>query len=99
MPGGRLPLQADLSALRVHDRLLGRDLRMSNQNDKPGRITFAEEETQGARIKVVGEGVGGVCTDSRMIASALQRPEFIPVNDDPQDLLAHRSPILIQISL
>jgi hypothetical protein len=27
---------------------------MTNHDDGPGRITFAEEDTQGARIKVVG---------------------------------------------
>src|SRR6266496_2191184 len=97
MPGGRLPLQADLSALRVHDRLLGRDLRMSNQNDKPGRITFAEEETQGARIKVVGVGGGGGNAVSRMIASGLQGVEFIAINTDLQALRANRAPIKIQI--
>src|SRR6058998_1144244 len=97
MPGGRLPLQADLSALRVHDRLLERDLRMSNQNDKPGRITFAEEETQGARIKVVGVGGGGGNAISRMIASGLQGVEFIAINTDLQALRTNRAPVKIQI--
>src|SRR6266704_3652009 len=97
IPGGRLPLQADLPALRVHDRLLGRDLRMSNQNDKPGRITFAEEETQGARIKVVGVGGGGGNAISRMIASGLQGVEFIAINTDLQALKSNRAPVKIQI--
>src|SRR6266581_1401052 len=97
MPGGRLPLQADLSALRVHDRLLGRILRMSKENDKPGRTTFAEEETQGARIKVVGVGGGGGNAVSRMIASGLQGVEFIAINTDLQALKSNRAPIKIQI--
>ena len=32
---------------------------MTNQTDKPGRISFADEEAGGARIKVVGVGGGG----------------------------------------
>jgi len=70
---------------------------MSNQNDKPGRITFAEEETQGARIKVVGVGGGGGNAVSRMIASGLQGVEFIAINTDLQALRANRAPIKIQI--
>ena len=45
---------------------------MTQRNDKTSRITFAEEETQGARIKVVGVGGGGGNAISRMIASGLQ---------------------------
>jgi len=70
---------------------------MSNHNDKPGRITFAEEETQGARIKVVGVGGGGGNAVSRMIASGLQGVEFIAINTDLQALRANRAPIKIQI--
>jgi cell division protein FtsZ len=70
---------------------------MSNQNDKPGRITFAEEDTQGARIKVVGVGGGGGNAVSRMIASGLQGVEFIAINSDLQALRANRAPIKIQI--
>ena len=37
---------------------------MTNHNDAPGRITFADEEARGARIKVVGVG-GAAATPSR----------------------------------
>jgi len=70
---------------------------MTKENDKPGRITFAEEDTQGARIKVVGVGGGGGNAVSRMIASGLQGVEFIAINSDLQALRANRAPIKIQI--
>ncbi|HEY7514392.1 MAG TPA: cell division protein FtsZ [Vicinamibacteria bacterium] len=70
---------------------------MSHQNDKTSRITFAEEETQGARIKVVGVGGGGGNAVSRMIASGLQGVEFIAINTDLQALRANRAPVKIQI--
>ncbi|MFI5377534.1 MAG: cell division protein FtsZ, partial [Candidatus Rokuibacteriota bacterium] len=70
---------------------------MSNQNDRPGRIQFAEEELHGARIKVVGVGGGGGNAISRMIASGLQGVEFIAVNTDLQALRANRAPVKIQV--
>jgi cell division protein FtsZ len=70
---------------------------MTQQNDKTSRITFAEEETQGARIKVVGVGGGGGNAVSRMIASGLQGVEFIAINTDLQALRANRAPVKIQI--
>ncbi len=70
---------------------------MSKQNDRPGRITFADDETHGARIKVVGVGGGGGNAVSRMIASGLQGVEFIAINTDLQALRANRAPVKIQI--
>jgi cell division protein FtsZ len=70
---------------------------MTNQNDAPGRITFADEEARGARIKVVGVGGGGGNAVSRMIASGLQGVEFIAVNTDLQALRSNRAPIKLQI--
>ena len=70
---------------------------MSKENDRPGRIQFAEEEVHGARIKVVGVGGGGGNAVSRMIASGLQGVEFIAVNTDLQALRANRAPIKIQV--
>jgi cell division protein FtsZ len=70
---------------------------MTEMNDKPGRITFAEEETRGARIKVVGVGGGGGNAISRMIASGLSGVEFIAVNSDMQALRSNRAPVKIQI--
>ena len=68
---------------------------MANHNDT--RITFAEEEARGARIKVVGVGGGGGNAVSRMIASGLQGIEFIAVNSDLQALRGNRAPVKIQI--
>ena len=70
---------------------------MGKENDRPGRIQFAEEEVHGARIKVVGVGGGGGNAVSRMIASGLQGVEFIAVNTDLQALRANRAPVKIQI--
>jgi cell division protein FtsZ len=70
---------------------------MTRENDGPGRIVFAEEEAQGARIKVVGVGGGGGNALSRMIASGLQGIEFIAVNTDLQALRSNRAPTKIQI--
>ena len=70
---------------------------MTRENDRPGRIQFAEEEVQGARIKVVGVGGGGGNAISRMMASGLQGIEFIAVNTDLQALRANRAPVKIQV--
>ncbi len=70
---------------------------MTNQNDAPGRIQFADEDPQGARIKVVGVGGGGGNALSRMIASGLQGIEFIAVNTDLQALRGNRAPVKIQV--
>src|SRR5262245_30383300 len=61
------------------------------------RISFADDETRGARIKVVGVGGGGGNAISRMIASGLQGVEFIAINTDLQALRANRAPVKIQI--
>jgi cell division protein FtsZ len=70
---------------------------MTMHDDKPGRITFADDETRGARIKVVGVGGGGGNAISRMIASGLQGVEFIAINTDLQALRANRAPVKIQV--
>ena len=70
---------------------------MTNQTDKPSRITFADDDANGARIKVVGVGGGGGNAIARMIASGLSGVEFIAVNTDLQALRANRAPIKIQI--
>jgi len=70
---------------------------MTQQTATPTRITFAEEDSRSARIKVVGVGGGGGNAVGRMIASGLSGVEFIAVNTDMQALKANRSPIKIQI--
>jgi cell division protein FtsZ len=67
---------------------------MTSENN---RITFADDETRGARIKVVGVGGGGGNALSRMIALGLQGVEFIAINTDLQALRANRAPVKIQI--
>jgi len=61
------------------------------------RISFVDDETRGARIKVVGVGGGGGNALSRMIAAGLQGIEFIAVNTDMQALRINRAPVKIQI--
>jgi len=69
---------------------------MSQSIEGP-RIAFADDETRGARIKVVGVGGGGGNALSRMIASGLQGVEFIAINSDLQALRANRATVKIQI--
>ena len=70
---------------------------MVKENDGASRITFADDECRGARIKVVGVGGGGGNAIGRMIASGLQGVEFIAINTDLQALKANRAPVKIQI--
>jgi cell division protein FtsZ len=70
---------------------------MTNQNEVPARITFAEDEARAARIKVVGVGGGGGNAVSRMVSAGLQGIEFIAVNTDLQALRSNRAPVKIQI--
>jgi cell division protein FtsZ len=69
---------------------------MSQSNEGP-RIAFADDETRGAHIKVVGVGGGGGNALSRMIASGVQGVEFIAINSDLQALRSNRAPVKIQI--
>jgi len=70
---------------------------MSREKDGASRITFADDESRGAHIKVVGVGGGGGNAIGRMIASGLQGIEFIAINTDLQALRANRAPVKIQI--
>jgi len=70
---------------------------MSQRSDGGHRITFADDEARGARIKVVGVGGGGGNAVGRMIASGLQGVEFIAINTDLQALRANRAPVKIQV--
>jgi cell division protein FtsZ len=69
---------------------------MTNQNEGT-RISFADDESRAALIKVVGVGGGGGNAVSRMIASGLLGVEFIAVNTDLQALRSNRAPLKIQI--
>ena len=70
---------------------------MVKENEAANRITFADEESRGARIKVVGVGGGGGNAISRMIASGLQGVEYIAINTDLQALKSNRAPVKLQI--
>jgi cell division protein FtsZ len=66
-------------------------------HESAGRITFAEEDVRGARIKVVGVGGGGGNAISRMMAAGVQGVEFIAINTDRQALRDNKAPTRIQI--
>ena len=68
-----------------------------SQSNEGHRIAFADDETKGARIKVVGVGGGGGNALSRMIASGVQGVEFIAINSDLQALRSNRAGVKIQI--
>ncbi|MBF0177489.1 MAG: cell division protein FtsZ [Magnetococcales bacterium] len=55
------------------------------------------DETKGARIKVVGVGGGGGNAINNMIQSQLDKVEFIVANTDAQALARNLAPIRIQI--
>jgi len=61
------------------------------------RLTLAEEQRAGARIKVIGVGGGGGNAVSRMIQSGLGGVEFIVANTDVQALQQNSAPVKIQI--
>ena len=61
------------------------------------RLTLAEEQRAGARIKVIGIGGGGSNAVGRMILSGLEGVEFIVANTDVQALQQNNAPVKIQI--
>ncbi len=69
-----------------------------NQNNN-GKIkmTFDEEPTKGAKIKVVGVGGGGGNAVNRMIEAGVQGVEFIVANTDVQALNKSNAPLKIQL--
>jgi cell division protein FtsZ len=61
------------------------------------RLTLAEENRKGARIKVVGIGGGGGNAVNRMIRMGLEGVEFIITNTDQQALTSNVAPVRLQI--
>src|SRR3972149_6027934 len=61
------------------------------------RFTFQEEPHNGARIKVIGVGGGGLNAVNRMIEEGLEGVHFIVANTDLQALQLSRAPVKIQI--
>ena len=61
------------------------------------KMTFAEEPTKGAKIKVFGVGGGGGNAVNRMIEVGVQGVEFIVANTDVQALNKSNAPVKIQL--
>ncbi|MBI3668917.1 MAG: cell division protein FtsZ [Acidobacteria bacterium] len=61
------------------------------------RISFSEEQQQGAKIKVIGVGGGGSNAVNRMIRAKLEGVEFIAANTDLQALKLSQAPVKLQL--
>jgi cell division protein FtsZ len=65
---------------------------------EPGiRISFSDENQEGARIKVIGVGGGGSNAVNRMIRAKLEGVEFIAANTDLQALKLSQAPVKLQL--
>jgi len=64
--------------------------------DKP-KFQMAEDNDQGAVIKVVGVGGGGGNAVNRMISAGLRGVEFIATNTDLQSLRQTKAPVKLQL--
>jgi len=61
------------------------------------RVSFAEEDHNGAKIKVIGVGGGGSNAVNRMIRAKVEGVEFIAANTDLQALKLSQAPVKLQI--
>src|SRR5271169_2235812 len=61
------------------------------------RLSFSEENLQGAKIKVIGVGGGGCNAVNRMIRAKVEGVEFIAANTDLQALKLSQAPVKLQI--
>ena len=61
------------------------------------RISFSEENQNGAKIKVIGVGGGGCNAVNRMIRAKVEGVEFIAANTDLQALKLSQAPVKLQI--
>jgi len=61
------------------------------------RISFSEEQREGARIKVIGVGGGGSNAVNRMIRAKVEGIEFVAANTDLQALRLSQSPVKLQL--
>jgi cell division protein FtsZ len=61
------------------------------------RISFSEENQNGAKIKVIGVGGGGCNAVNRMIRAKVEGVEFIATNTDLQALKLSQAPVKLQI--
>ncbi len=73
-------------------------MRDHEKNDtRPLRLQLEEENSAGARIKVVGVGGGGSNAVNRMVQVGLDGVEFLVANTDRQALKHSPSPVKLQI--
>jgi cell division protein FtsZ len=63
------------------------------------RISFNEEPTNDAKIKVIGVGGGGGNAVNRMIDAGVEGIEFIAANTDLQALRMSRAPVKLQLGV
>ena len=61
------------------------------------RFTFQDEPHNGAKIKVIGVGGGGLNAVNRMIDEGMEGVEFVVTNTDLQALQLSRAPVKVQI--
>ncbi len=61
------------------------------------RISFSEEQQQGAKIKVIGVGGGGCNAVNRMIRAKVEGVEFVAANTDLQALKLSQAPVKLQL--
>jgi cell division protein FtsZ len=61
------------------------------------RISFSEENQQGAKIKVIGVGGGGCNAVNRMIRAKVEGVEFVAANTDLQALKLSQAPLKLQL--
>jgi len=61
------------------------------------RVSFTEEPTNGAKIKVFGVGGGGCNAVNRMIRAKVEGVEFIAANTDLQALKLSQAPLKLQL--
>ena len=65
---------------------------------EPGiRMSFSDQNQEGARIKVIGVGGGGTNAVNRMIRAKLEGVEFIAANTDLQALKLSQAPVKLQL--
>ena len=71
--------------------------RFKDVDSRELRLRLDEERRAGARIKVIGVGVGGSNAVARMVQSGFEGVEFIVANTDLQALKLNSAPNKIQI--
>jgi cell division protein FtsZ len=61
------------------------------------RMSFSDDNQEGAKIKVIGVGGGGSNAVNRMIRAKLEGVEFVAANTDLQALKLSQAPIKLQL--